>query len=155
MVKEIASVVDQFHGDPAVAPVHDFYRLNDLLVSPGVSEVLQEHCNSERILGRTQQSERELCSAGKIESLALVKRAIHLLGPSLSQPILFAVVLHSATGRADLAADAVRLAPNSLIQRCECFSSAYDDLVQKRRTASRFLFCGCIEEEDSLFQAPL
>lgn len=134
LVREIASVVDQFHGDPAMAPVHVFYRSNDLLVSPGVSEVLQQPCDSERILGRIQQSVRELCIAGKIESLSLVKRAIHLLGPSHNHRILFSVVLYSATGRAYLAEDVVRLAANFLIQRCHCFAFAYDDLVQKRRT---------------------
>lgn len=134
LLREIASVIDKLHGDPVASPIHDFYLLNDLLLSPCVSEILQLPCDSERILGRIKQSLQELCCFGKLDSLSCVNRAIHFLGPSSNHRILYSVALYVAIGRADLAEDIVRFAANSLIQRCRDFSFSHDDLVHKKQT---------------------
>lgn len=134
LCREIASVLAQFHGDPVDPTMADFFKFNDILISPRVSEVLQLHCNSQQILGRVLQSFEELCEGASIKPDMLVQRTVQILGFTRSHRPLFLVVLFAAVGRAWRAEEVVRSTANSLIQRCHCMALTSDSLQNKGKT---------------------
>lgn len=134
LLREVASVVANFHGDPTHPPIHDFYLLDDIYLSPTVSEVLQLPCDSESILMRVKTSLEKLSNAGKFNALSVVNRAIFFLGSSHINRILFSVLLHAAVGRSDLSEDTVRLAAHSLMQGCVGSTLSRDNLTMRKHT---------------------
>lgn len=137
LLREVASVLAQFDGDPSDPAIADFYQRDDPLVPSGASGILQLPCDSEHILGRVQQSLEELCAASSVEPTVVVHHALRLLGPEHQQHrTLFAVVVHAAAGRYELAEDTLRSAAFDLMQFCTSLAFSHDHLVHRRKTRS-------------------
>lgn len=138
LLREVASVLAQFHGDPPDPPIEDFFRSEDPLVPSGASGILQISCDADHILGRIEQSLDELCTASQLKVQSVVDCALRLLGPIHHQHrTLFAVVLHVVAGRGDLAEDVLRAAAFDLMQLCHVLSFSEDRLAHKRRTMAQ------------------
>ena len=137
LLREVATVIAQFHGDPPDPPIEEFYRSEDPLVPSGASGILQVPCDSDHILARIRQSLGELCIESRLEAPSVVLCALRLLGPVHRQHrTLFAVVLHVVSDRFDLAEDVLRAAAFDLMQICHAFPFSIDHLVHQRRTRS-------------------
>ena len=137
LLREIASVLAQYHGDPPHPPIADFFKNEDQLVPSGASGILQISCDATHILGRVKQSLDELYELSGIAPESIVQAALRLLGPDHQQHrALFAVVLHAATGREDLGEDSIRAAAFNLMQFCQTLAVSFDNLVHRRRTRS-------------------
>jgi len=137
LIRETSSVLAQFHGDPPDPYIPEFYESDDPLVPCGASGILQVPCDADDILGRVQKSLEELCSASGLDKDSIVQGALELLGPAHQQKrTLFAVTLHAATGRNELAEDALRAAAFGVMQLCRSFALSFDNLVHKRKTRS-------------------
>lgn len=137
-LREVASVLASFHGDPSVPTIEAFYGHDAPLLPSLASEVLQVPCDAERILNQVQLSLVELCSIGGLQQQSVLRHASHLLTGTSYQHrrTLFLVVIHAASGRCDLAEDAVREASSFLIQLCHGLSFSHDDVVYQRKTRS-------------------
>jgi RAVE protein 1 C terminal len=134
LVRDVASVVASFQGEPFGSSIHDFFHLHDQSLAPVASEVLQIPCDPERFLGRIRHHLEELSNLGKVNSIQLVQRSISILGLRAGHRILSKVLLYAVIGRDDLGEETVRECASSLVERCLGFSLARDDLVQKTRT---------------------
>ena len=138
LIREVASIVSRFYGDPSSVPLDKFYLHSDNLLSPCVAEALQLPCDSEAVFSRLQTSISELCDFGKVSEESLIQASIDMLGPSDSRRIIFGVLLHHAIGRSDHAEGVVRQSSNEVIRWCSSFSLSCDSLLEQRRTRS---FC--------------
>jgi len=135
LIREMARIIAQFEGDAIAVPNKLFRRHIHPLVSYGASRVLQEGCDGEAILSIILESLDKLCSLFDVSKEPVVEQCLLLLGyPSHPRRIVFAVLLHCLTGRADLAEDVIRDAANDQVQRCQLFSYSNDDLIFSRKT---------------------
>lgn len=136
LLRELASILVYFHCDQSDLSVETFFCQPNLVPSVA-AEILQIPCDSEQIIERVRDCLERLSTASFVKLAEMVHSAVKLLGGTL-QPhrTLFAVVLYSAIERHDLAEAALRSTAGALIQCCNIFAFAYDDLAQRRATRS-------------------
>lgn len=144
LVREIGTVLAQFHGDPVDPPISEFFMNEDPLVPSGASGILQLPCDAEFILGKVLRAVQDVSRQSTVEQGCMIEEALRLLGPSHQQHrTLFAVVLHCAVGKVEVAEDILRSAAFDLTYLCKCFAFSFDHLVHKRetkyQTSSQFL----------------
>lgn len=112
-----------------------FRRHKQPLIPYGASNVLQEVCEGEPVLSLIVEYLDQFCSAFDVSKDSVIEQALILLAcPSQPRRIVFVVLLHCLTARADLAEDVMRHAAHDQMQRCETFTAANDDLIQNRKT---------------------
>jgi hypothetical protein len=134
LLRELASILAYFHSDQSDQSVEVFFSQPSLVPSVA-AEILQIPCDSDQILERVRECLGGLSTATSFEQAEMVHCAMRLLGGTLQlQRTLFAVVLYSAIERYDLAEAALRSTAGALIQCCNIFAFAYDDLVHRRAT---------------------
>jgi hypothetical protein len=144
LLREIASVLAQFNGDPTQPDIANFYCSESSLIPSSASGILQVTCDADYILGRVLQSLNELSVVSGISQDSIVHTALKLLGPSHQQHrTLISVVLLAAMGLGDLAEDVIRVAAADLMQLCHAFAFSQDDIFIKRKSkfhvATQFL----------------
>ena len=135
LLREMARVITPFLGDVDHTPIDLFRRHIHPLIPCKAAHVFQEVCEGEVILSILVDILDKLCSTFKVSKAPVVDHALLILGcPSQPQRIVFAVLLHCLTGRADLAEDVMRDAAQDQVNRCDALLSANDDLVHNRKT---------------------
>ena len=135
LIREVASIVSSFHGDPLQVSIEDFYLQNRTFLPATASEVLQIPCDSHRILHRTKESLMHLTSVSGVNKTTLVSSAVNLLGvQSNHYRTLLSVVLYSVIDRFDLAESMIMSAAGSLVRQSGAFALAFDDSCQRRQT---------------------
>eukprot|EP00979_Chaetoceros_neogracilis_P016177 scaffold7259_cov267-Chaetoceros_neogracile.AAC.13 len=135
LLREMARIIIPFLGDMNTTSMALFRRHVHPLISYGAAHVFQEACEGGTILSILVDVLDDLCSKFYVSKAPVVEHALRILGcPHQPQRIVFAVLLHCLTGRADLAEDVMRDAANDQIRRCEGLVSANDDLVHSRKT---------------------
>jgi hypothetical protein len=135
LLREVATALAQFHGDPTDPSVSEFYQAEDPLVPSGASGMLQLTCDAGEILGRIQQSLVDLASLTGLTKETIIQRAHILLGPDHQQHrTLFAVILHSCCARWDLAENSLRAASFDMMQLCQVHSVSLDHLAHHRKS---------------------
>ena len=134
LLREIATVVNQFHGDVDKSSIGDLYQNIDYLKFSRVSEILIVNCDSTVILGKIRQSLDDLVMTSKIDLLEIVEHAHAILGYSHCQRIVFSVILVTLIRRDDLAEDIMRESASRLMQKCNNFSMLYDDAARTQGT---------------------
>ena len=135
LLREVASVLGPFHGDPPENGVVNFLLQKNPLLPSGASEVLQVFCDAPNFLGIIRKSLDEICSSTGVDKSALVNQAVIFLGgPSNPRRLLFDVFLHAAVERNDLVDCSIRLASQTLIQLINTFAFGLDDTCEKRQT---------------------
>ena len=135
LLREMARIIAQLQGD-ARKPAHKLFRRHiHPLVSYGASHVLQEGCDGEAILSVIFDCLEQLSTIFKVPKDPIIEQALLLLScPHQPQRVVFAVLLHCLTGRADLAEDVMRDAAHDQMQRCQMFINSNDDLIHDRKT---------------------
>ena len=144
LLREIASILAPFHGDPSDPSISTFYSCDDPLVPSGASGIVQLLCDFSGIQGKIQQSLEQLSVMIAADKESILRTALALLGPAHQQHrIAFGILLHLASSRADLAEHELRSASFDLIQHCYGFAYTNDNLQHRRRTkahvSSQFL----------------
>ncbi len=135
LLREMARIIGPILGDVEPTPIKLFRRHVNPLIPSGSSHVLQEVCDGETVLSLVVEYLEQLCSTFSVSKHSVMEQALLLLAcPNHPQRIVFAVLIHCLTSRADLAEDVMRLAAQDQIQRCESFIAANDDLVHYRKT---------------------
>lgn len=137
LLREVASVVAQFHGDPRPQSMVSFYHSEHPLVPSRASEVLQLRCDSEKIIGRVKRSLEQLSTASGLETLVVVSCSVQLLGHSQQRRrTLFTVILYAAAQQDDMADLIVRAAASDLIQMAKSMVFCNDVFVLKQKSRS-------------------
>ena len=135
LLREMARMIIPFLGDMNTTPMALFRRHVHPLIAYGAAHVFQEACEGETILSILVDILDKLCSIFHVSKAPVVEHALVILGcPRQPQRIVFAVLLHCLTGRADLAEDVMRDAANDQVHRCEALVSANDELGYNRKT---------------------
>ena len=134
LIREVARILGQFHGDPPESQIQDFYY-RDMLVPPGVSSVLQLPCDGNALLESVRHALHMITAYAAVDPDLVVMHAVELLGKTKHR-LLFTVVLHSVAGREDLAEKAVRASSKALMERCLTFAFNLDGVQYSRFTRS-------------------
>eukprot|EP00557_Chaetoceros_sp_GSL56_P000287 CAMPEP_0176502390 /NCGR_PEP_ID=MMETSP0200_2-20121128/14724_1 /TAXON_ID=947934 /ORGANISM="Chaetoceros sp., Strain GSL56" /LENGTH=3205 /DNA_ID=CAMNT_0017901451 /DNA_START=45 /DNA_END=9663 /DNA_ORIENTATION=+ len=135
LLREMARVINPFLGDMNKTPMALFRRHIHPLITYTAAHVFQEQCDGGNILLVIIDILDSLCSAFNVTKLPVIEQALLIIGcPRQPQRIVFAVLLHCLTGRADLAEDIMRDAAHDQVQRCQGLVAANDDLIRFRKT---------------------
>ena len=135
LLREMARIIAQLQGDATKTAYTLFRRHIHPLVSYGASHVLQEGCDGEAILSVIFNCLEQLSTTFQVPKDPVIEQALLLLScPNQPQRVVFAVLLHYLTGRADLAEDVMRDAAHDQMQRCQMFINSNDDLIHDRKT---------------------
>jgi RAVE protein 1 C terminal./SH2 domain. len=135
LLREMARVINPFLGDTSKPPIALFRRHIHPLISYTAAHVFQEACDGANILFVIIDILDGLCSTFGVTKFPVIEQALIIIGcPHQPQRIVFAVLLHCLTGRADLAEDVMRDAAHDQIQRCQFLIAANDDLIHFRKT---------------------
>jgi hypothetical protein len=135
LLREMARVINPFLGDMNKTPIALFRRHIHPLISYTAAHVFQEACDGANILLVIIDILDGLCATFSVPKLPVIEQALIIIGcPRQPQRIVFAVLLHCLTGRADLAEDVMRDAAHDQIQRCQLLVAANDDLIHFRKT---------------------
>jgi len=135
LVREVASVLGTFHGDPSDASVEDFYLQNAPFLPSGASEVLQVPCDAQGILARIRKSLRELTDTSGVDEALTVEFALEYLGGYENRHrVLFSTVLLAAIERSESAESIVRYASGFLMSQAGMFAIVFDDTSQRRKS---------------------
>ena len=135
LLREIASLTTRFHGDSFEPPLS---RSSKSLIPSDASQVLQFHCDGDSLMEDVKGSLEKVCRACDVESELIVERALQLLSsPFQVHRVSFAVLLHLAMDRADLAEDIVRNGSQSLMELCNSLSFSNDGAIHSRKSVSR------------------
>ena len=135
LLREMARIISPILADSPPVSMKLFRRHIQPLVPFGASHVFQDFCNGETLLSLIVEYLDQLCTTFCVSKDSVIEQALLLLAcPNLPHRIVFAVLIHCLTARADLAEDVMRHAAHDQIQRCESFIAANDNLVEDRKT---------------------
>ena len=135
LLREMARVITPFLGDVDHTPIDLFRRHIHPLIPYNAAHVFQEVCEGETILSILVDILDQLCSSFDVSKAPVVERALLIIGcPRQPHRIVFAVLLHCLTGRADLGEDVMRDTAQGQVDRCEALLSSNDDLVFSRKS---------------------
>ncbi len=135
LIREISRITTPFLKETAPIPIKLFRRHVQPLIPYSASRVFQEDCDGEMVLSAIVECLDQLCSAFDVSKASVVEQALILIAsPDHAQNIVYSVILHCLTARADLVEDVLRHAAHDQVQRCESFIEGNNDLVHNRKT---------------------
>jgi hypothetical protein len=134
LLRELACLMVEMLGDAFDPPKLSFALDKESLLPGAVAEILQLPCEGETIVDRIRELVGKICDSHEVTKEALVPLALRLFAiPQHHDRMFYAVLLHLAENRGDLAEDLD--AAHLMMQRCDTFALSNDPPSGRGKTS--------------------